>query len=136
MVAKITRALLSQERLKARLLKKRKVRARSTPEGARPTPKRLVVCCDGTLNDGVNTKKPITNVARIARCIKNDGDVNDSGRPIPQIVFYLRGIGTGTSFLTNAVDGVYGRGMLSYLDVCPVSIEITITDLRRGQQHH
>lgn len=89
-------------------------------KGLKARPKRLIVCCDGTTNDGVNTKKPITNVARIARCIDNESKVVErdrSERHIAQIVFYLRGVGTGTSFLTNAVDDVYGRGMHASLTV-------------------
>jgi uncharacterized protein (DUF2235 family) len=76
--------------------------------------KRLVVCCDGTQNDGVNTLKPITNVARIARCIKNDDVVTrtDGIRcKVLQIVFYMRGVATGTARVVNLRDSLFGRGM-------------------------
>lgn len=103
-------------------------------------PKRLIVCCDGTTNDGVNTKKPITNVARIARCIDNESKVVESDRSerhIAQIVFYLRGVGTGTSFLTNTVDGVYGRGMYAshkaeFIGVCNPQDFVLIADQMKG----
>lgn len=110
--------------------------AGSTREDTGPAPKRLIVCCDGTAKDGVNTEKPITNVARIARCIKNDDRGNNSGHPGPQIVFYLRGIGTGTSYLANLVDRVLGRGKPSCPNGLLASLVIMITDLRRDQQHH
>jgi hypothetical protein len=76
--------------------------------------KRLVVCCDGTQNDGVNTLKPITNVARIARCINNEDvltGTNGSRCNVPQIVFYMRGVATGTSLFNNLRDSLFGRGM-------------------------
>ena len=87
---------------------------RSSAIDIEPGRKRLIVCCDGTTNDGVNTDKPITNVAKIARCIKNDHIItgNDGSRTsVAQVVMYMRGVATGTSALTNAVDGFYGRGM-------------------------
>jgi hypothetical protein len=36
--------------------------------------KRLFVCCDGTWNDAFSTNKALTNVSRIARCIKEVAD--------------------------------------------------------------
>src|ERR1700760_911242 len=67
--------------------------------------KRLVVCCDGTWNDSVSTESPLTNVSRFSRCVK---DVADDG--IPQVVSYHIGVGSGTSWVTNKVDGATGRG--------------------------
>ncbi|PBP18897.1 hypothetical protein BUE80_DR010376 [Diplocarpon rosae] len=51
--------------------------------------KRLVICCDGTWNAG-DDGQPLTNVAKIARCVA-DVDVWGS-RNIVQIVHYLSGI--------------------------------------------
>lgn len=69
--------------------------------------------CGGTQNDGINTLKPLTNVARIARCIHDEdervtADRNDVRIPIQQIVYYKAGVGTGTSKVTNLFDAVNG----------------------------
>jgi uncharacterized protein (DUF2235 family) len=88
--------------------------SRTTTSEIQPGRKRLIVCCDGTTNDGINTQKPITNVARIARCIKNDHIIQEadgSRTCLAQIVMYMRGVATGTSILANAVDMLGGRGM-------------------------
>jgi uncharacterized protein (DUF2235 family) len=90
-------------------------KAAITIDQSTPTPKRLVICCDGTLNDGINTGRPITNVSRIARCIKTDDiatDAHGNRTSIPQLVFYMRGVATGTSRFNNLRDGVFGRGEL------------------------
>ena len=68
---------------------------------------RFILCCDGTKNDGVNKRRPRTNVARLARCISNTGRV-------PQVVFYMRGVGTGTSRVNNWRDSFNGRGAWLY----------------------
>jgi uncharacterized protein (DUF2235 family) len=78
--------------------------------------RRLIVCCDGTQNDGINTLKPLTNVARIARCIHDEdervtADRNDAKIPIQQITYYKAGVGTGTSKTRNLFDAVNGTGM-------------------------
>lgn len=69
--------------------------------------RRLIVCLDGTWNDGINTDKPLTNVARFARCLKTGAYENVQ---IVQIPFYMTGIGTGTSWLANLKDAISGRG--------------------------
>lgn len=69
--------------------------------------KRLVVCCDGTWNDSVSTKSPLTNVSRISRCIKAVSDRDG----VLQIVYYQTGVGTGTSKIGKNVDGAIGRGI-------------------------
>jgi uncharacterized protein (DUF2235 family) len=92
--------------------------SRTLATEVQPGRKRLIVCCDGTTNDGVNTQKPITNVARIARCIKNDHIIQEadgSRTSIAQIVIYMRGIATDTSILANAVDMLGGRGMSKHI---------------------
>ncbi|KAF2012979.1 hypothetical protein BU24DRAFT_323039, partial [Aaosphaeria arxii CBS 175.79] len=68
--------------------------------------RRLVVCCDGTWNDSISTESPITNVSRISRLIKAVGDDG-----VPQILSYQVGIGSGTTGLGNAIDGMTGRGI-------------------------
>ena len=71
--------------------------------------KRLIVCCDGTSNDSINTSAPPTNVSRIARCIKDEDDY-DNNEKVIQLVYYRSGVGTGTSKVTNIVDSICGRG--------------------------
>ncbi|KAL9616599.1 MAG: hypothetical protein Q9160_008544 [Pyrenula sp. 1 TL-2023] len=68
--------------------------------------KRLVICCDGTWNNSVSTDSTLTNVSRLSRCVQ---DVADDG--VAQIVYYHAGIGSGTSRLSNSVDGATGRGI-------------------------
>ena len=70
------------------------------------------MCLDGTLNDGINSDNPLTNVARFARCVKVGDYDHDAGVHIVQSTFYLTGIGTGTSRLANAKDAISGRGKL------------------------
>ncbi|KAM0271865.1 hypothetical protein ACHAQH_008965 [Verticillium albo-atrum] len=74
--------------------------------GAVHLKKRFFICCDGTWQDGVNNKAPLTNVARFARCIapfSNDGFL--------QIVYYDSGVGNGNAWSTPAIDGATGRGI-------------------------
>jgi uncharacterized protein (DUF2235 family) len=85
--------------------------ARGSPEARSPfavPKKRLIVCCDGTWNDSISTDSPLTNVARISRCIPG---VSDSG--VIQVVSYYTGVGSGTSRASNIIDGMTGRGELS-----------------------
>lgn len=69
--------------------------------------RRLIVCCDGTTNAG-DDGQPLTNVARIARCI--DEKDTYKGRNFIQIVHYQPGLGTGTSKVVNKFDGMSGKG--------------------------
>lgn len=69
--------------------------------------KRLIICCDGTWNaadqqhDGELCP---TNVVRLANQIaKRDG-------PVPQIVFYDQGVGTG-NVLDRVIGGAFGHGL-------------------------
>jgi uncharacterized protein (DUF2235 family) len=78
---------------------------RQTDEAVRTSITRFILCCDGTKNDGINKRRPRTNVARLARCISNTAKV-------PQVVFYMRGVGTGTSRVNNWRDSFNGRGLL------------------------
>lgn len=73
--------------------------------------KRLFIFCDGTWQDGVNNKRPLTNVATLARCLK---PIADDG--YLQVVYYDNGVGNVTSRPSQLVDGATGRGKgyLSY----------------------
>ena len=78
-----------------------------------PLPKkRIIVCCDGTWNDSVNSDSPLTNVSRISRLISA---VDMYG--MQQIVSYHTGIGSGTSKLGNIRDGMSGRGMPIFFNI-------------------
>ncbi|KAK1233033.1 hypothetical protein PQX77_003836 [Marasmius sp. AFHP31] len=74
--------------------------------------KRIVVCCDGTWQDGISENRRLyTNVLRnaaqrLARTM-NQEDVRTSP-PTPQIVFYQSGIGTEKNFYSEYVDGTTG----------------------------
>ncbi|KAL2064183.1 hypothetical protein VTL71DRAFT_4677 [Oculimacula yallundae] len=71
--------------------------------------KRLIVCCDGTQNSADGKGQPLTNVAKIARCV-SDEDTWTSNTFI-QIVHYQPGVGTGTSRSVNNRDAAVGRGL-------------------------
>ena len=77
---------------------------RSSRPGSQSTPRKIVVCCDGTTNDDVNEKK-ITNVVRFARCI---APVDEHG--VTQLVYYQRGVGTKRGFWRNTRETVTGKG--------------------------
>ena len=66
--------------------------------------RKIVVCCDGTLSSDIKGG-PFTNVSRLARCIAPEDALGTI-----QLVLYQRGIGTGTSRLTNLIEGATGRG--------------------------
>jgi Uncharacterized alpha/beta hydrolase domain (DUF2235) len=73
--------------------------------------KRLIVCFDGTWNDSVNSRNPLTNVFRISRLsTATDGR---NGEHIAQVVYYHTGIGSGKAwFGSDMIEGASGRGML------------------------
>ncbi|KAF8168146.1 hypothetical protein B0H34DRAFT_684398 [Crassisporium funariophilum] len=72
--------------------------------------KRLIVCCDGTWQDGISEhRSAYTNVLRLARTINH---VDERFQPsIPQIVFYQSGIGTEKNFYSEYVEGTTGGSL-------------------------
>ena len=69
--------------------------------------KRLIACCDGTWNNS-DTGVGFTNVARLGWAIEpNDGR---GCEPIPQIVYYHSGVGTG-DLADKIVGGGIGAGL-------------------------
>jgi uncharacterized protein (DUF2235 family) len=68
--------------------------------------KRLVVCLDGTWNDA-DSGKADTNVARLARAIR--ATTNTHG--VPQLVLYLRGVGTSGLTAERVIAGATGLGI-------------------------
>ncbi|HET7689292.1 MAG TPA: DUF2235 domain-containing protein [Nocardioidaceae bacterium] len=70
--------------------------------------KRLVICCDGTWNrpDSPN----ITNIEKIARTVQTDPS---SSGGIPQLVYYLSGVG-GAGYETDRIlGGAFGFGLFN-----------------------
>ncbi|CCL99034.1 uncharacterized protein FIBRA_01043 [Fibroporia radiculosa] len=70
--------------------------------------KRIIVCCDGTWQDGVivTERWKYTNVLRLARAI-NHVDVR-CDVPISQIVYYQSGVGSSLCLYDEVVDGATG----------------------------
>ncbi|KAL9716286.1 hypothetical protein Ac2012v2_000732 [Leucoagaricus gongylophorus] len=86
--------------------------------------KRIIVCCDGTWQDGMSEHRSrFSNVLRLARAINHederqdalDPDNSDKYRynkfPIQQIVFYQSGIGTENNLWSEYVDGATGASL-------------------------
>ncbi|KAJ7169841.1 hypothetical protein C8R46DRAFT_214095 [Mycena filopes] len=82
-------------------------------DASRPLPvtrvkKRIIVCCDGTWQDGVSTenRQSYTNILRLARTINHEDDRFHP--PIPQVVYYQSGIGSEKGFYSQYVVGTTG----------------------------
>ncbi|KAG8735798.1 hypothetical protein FRC10_010150 [Ceratobasidium sp. 414] len=75
------------------------------------TPKRIIVCCDGTWQDGIISRQAwmYSNVLKLARCLNHDDERYDP--PIPQIVFYQAGIGSEQNIYSRYVDGTTGSSL-------------------------
>jgi len=57
--------------------------------------KRLIVRCDGTWYAADKGADDLpSNVARMSRMIASEG-INEKGEKVPQVVYYLAGVGTG-----------------------------------------
>ncbi|KAK0127424.1 hypothetical protein ONS96_006965 [Cadophora gregata f. sp. sojae] len=83
---------------------------KTTSEGLVLYPnKRLIVCCDGTMNQDDVKGQPLTNVAKIARCV--DDEDRWTEQTFIQVVHYQPGVGTGTSRWTNGRDAALGKGL-------------------------
>lgn len=75
------------------------------PDPKKRRPKRIVFCFDGTWNRlSANCLTNVALLAQMVRPIAADGT--------PQIVYYDEGIGTGPSWVSQRIDGAFGRGML------------------------
>ncbi|KAJ7630898.1 hypothetical protein FB45DRAFT_1058820 [Roridomyces roridus] len=73
--------------------------------------KRIIVCCDGTWEDGVSqeNRQSYTNILRLARTINHE-DARFQP-PIPQIVFYQSGIGSEKTLYSQYVVGITGDSL-------------------------
>ncbi|KAG0708817.1 hypothetical protein DFH29DRAFT_342656 [Suillus ampliporus] len=74
--------------------------------------KRIIVCCDGTWQDGVNVKEcwKQTNILKLSRGLHHVDE--RSGVSIPQIVYYQSGVGTAQNFYSQYVDGATGESLI------------------------
>ncbi|KAI0825059.1 hypothetical protein BC628DRAFT_1375260 [Trametes gibbosa] len=77
--------------------------------------KRIIVCCDGTWQDGIIAEQrwKYTNILRLARAI-NHADER-AQPPIHQVVFYQSGIGTENLY-DEVVNGVTGASLASKVE--------------------
>ncbi|BGP17126.1 hypothetical protein JCM10213_005252 [Rhodosporidiobolus nylandii] len=74
--------------------------------------KRLILLCDGTLQDAESEVDPdlYTNVAKLSRAIS---EVDErSGQMVEQIKYYQSGVGTDEAAIGGIVTGALGRGMM------------------------
>uniref|UniRef100_A0A0W0F5N8 T6SS Phospholipase effector Tle1-like catalytic domain-containing protein n=1 Tax=Moniliophthora roreri TaxID=221103 RepID=A0A0W0F5N8_MONRR len=77
--------------------------------------KRIIVCCDGTWQDGISeSRRDYTNVLRLARTINHE-DVRTKP-PTPQIVFYQSGIGSEKNFYAEYIEGTTGGGLVDKVE--------------------
>ncbi|KAI8459595.1 hypothetical protein BY996DRAFT_4575750 [Phakopsora pachyrhizi] len=74
--------------------------------------KRLIVCCDGTWNNGLSTSPfSSTNVLKLARSIFPED--RQTFPPIPQLVFYQTGLGILFFSFLRLAQGATGAGVLT-----------------------
>ncbi|KAG2369363.1 hypothetical protein BDR07DRAFT_1476982 [Suillus spraguei] len=73
--------------------------------------KRIIVCCDGTWQDGVIVKDhwKQTNILKLSRGLEHLDE--RSGVPIPQVVYYQCGVGSAQNFYSEYVDGATGGSL-------------------------
>jgi len=69
------------------------------------TGKCIVVCCDGTWDNAVGTQYPVTNVGRLARCLRSETENKK-----PHVVYYSSGVGTTATPIGNVIQGAFGEG--------------------------
>ena len=86
---------------------------------ATPEPKkRIVICCDGTWLDSDGDYQTPSNVTRLARAIPPVG-VDQSvspPQPIPRVIFYQNGLGTGSpSLYDKVIGGATGEGLAEHI---------------------
>ncbi|OAX44248.1 hypothetical protein K503DRAFT_706907 [Rhizopogon vinicolor AM-OR11-026] len=74
--------------------------------------KRIIICCDGTWQDGVTTKEcwQRTNILKLSRALDHVDE--RSGFPIPQIVYYQSGVGSAHNLYSQYVEGATGASLI------------------------
>ncbi|KNZ78562.1 hypothetical protein J132_00421 [Termitomyces sp. J132] len=75
--------------------------------------KRIVVCCDGTWQDGVSEieRSSYTNILRLARMINHEDERLNPLHAIPQVVFYQSGMGSDKNLYSRYVEGTVGGSL-------------------------
>ncbi|KAG7099108.1 hypothetical protein E1B28_000981 [Marasmius oreades] len=69
--------------------------------------KRIIICCDGTWQDGISENRhKYTNALRLARTIEQE-DIRTTP-PTPQVVYYQSGIGSEKNFYSEFIEGTTG----------------------------
>ncbi|KIJ21793.1 hypothetical protein PAXINDRAFT_105288 [Paxillus involutus ATCC 200175] len=74
--------------------------------------KRIIICCDGTWQDGVIVKErwKYTNVLKLSRALNH---VDERTRtPIAQVVFYQSGVGSSPNFYSEYIQGATGASLV------------------------
>lgn len=74
--------------------------------------KRIIVCCDGTWQDGIEKKYrwQYSNILKLARAFHRE-DRRQEGPPIQQIVFYQSGVGSDHNLYSEYIEGATGAGL-------------------------
>ncbi|KAF8445896.1 hypothetical protein L210DRAFT_881927 [Boletus edulis BED1] len=75
------------------------------------TNKRIIVCCDGTWQDGVGVKErwKRTNVLKLSRALKHHDERTKC--MTPQVVFYQTGIGSSPNFYSEYIQAATGASL-------------------------
>ena len=99
--------------------------------------KRIVVACDGTWMDSDGEYQVPSNVTRICRCIRQEGQDAITGAIIPQIIYYQAGVGTESTIYDKVVGGSTGLGTHYRTIVVAASSNHLITDtmFRAGRKY-
>jgi len=78
------------------------------------TKKRIIVCCDGTWQDGldvvVKERWKYTNVLKLTRALNHHDERTEY--TIPQVVFYQAGIGSSPNFYSEYIQGATGASLV------------------------
>lgn len=76
-----------------------------------PSPKRIIICCDGTWQSAVSgVKGSPSNITRLAQSLERVA-VDKDGKTWQQIVWYDSGVGTTSSTLGRMAEGLVGAGL-------------------------
>ncbi|KAJ0307382.1 hypothetical protein COL516b_003996 [Colletotrichum fioriniae] len=88
-------------------------------KGQKSTPKRIIICCDGTWQSSVSGQQNIpSNVTRLARSVALTGSIKQDGKEdgiCQQVVFYSAGVGTGggVNILERGRQATFGDGLVA-----------------------
>ncbi|KAG9314326.1 hypothetical protein JVU11DRAFT_5117 [Chiua virens] len=84
-----------------------------TPGSTLKTKKRIIVCCDGTWQDGVVVKErwKYTNILKLSRALHHH-DERTNEYTTPQIVYYQSGIGSSPNFYSEYIQGATGASLV------------------------